>query len=271
VNEESGTEPNSSGQPILPESETVPTFECLFRAARDKYDEGDMTAALNLACEGLKRDEFHPGLLEVTGLAAYHLGEMSAALEKLEAASAVSPLSASAQVALADLYANFGKPLSARAILDFLIEPERCPTPQLPDVARIYGRLRAYREALRVCRRLVRLRSWYHPAHYGIAFYLAKLGRPLTQRIRYLREAHSLAPTAITYRIALAGALASLSSFEEACELIGEVPASAITCPCCVRRFHEAAQVVGDVNLARRLGAVLQNQTGEESRGCAGE
>lgn len=226
--------------------------DCLFRSARDALDEGDFASALELSRAGLLRDGDHPGLLQVFGLAAYQLNEPLDALEGLEGAGVVSPLSAPSRLALADLYLRFGRREAAASELLFLAEPGRCPTPLMADLARLLGVLGAYRSAFKVCRRLTQLRPWYHPAHYGMAFYLAKLNRP-AKAIRHLRAAHALAPTALPYRVALAGALADAGEFAEACDLVRDVPADAIACPEVLKRLQGAAEVDGDVELAVRL------------------
>jgi tetratricopeptide (TPR) repeat protein len=118
--------------------------DCYAHAARAKFDEDDFAAAIELAREGLLEDEYHPGLLQVYGLAAYHLGEVLDALEGLEWASLVAPLDPLAQITLADAYVHLGKPKSARAMLKFLAEPGRCPTPMLPDLSRLLGKVGAY-------------------------------------------------------------------------------------------------------------------------------
>lgn len=227
--------------------------DCLCRSATDKLDEGAFAAALELARAGLQRDENHAGLLQVYGLAAYHLGEPLDALEGLEGASVIAPLSPISQLALGDLYIGFGKRDSAATILLFLAEPGRCPTPLLPDLARLLGKLGAFRSAFKVCRRLTELRPWYHPAHYGMAYYLAKLNRPLTKIIRHLRAAVELSPRAVPYRVALASALASSARPEEACAVIVCVPAEAIGCADCLKRLQGAAEDAGEVELAVRF------------------
>ncbi|HEX4612129.1 MAG TPA: hypothetical protein VH092_28295, partial [Urbifossiella sp.] len=186
-------------------------------------------------------------------LAAYHLGEPFAALDRLEAAAAVAPLDPQSRLALADLYARMGKPSAARVALRFLAEPGRCPVPLLPDLARLLGRVGAYRAALRVCRRLIAARPWYHPAHYGAAFYLLKLNRPAGRVVRHLRAAAELAPRAVPYRVALAGALAAAGRPGAACRVIRGIPAAAIGCASCLRRLLDLAEAAGDARLTARL------------------
>ncbi len=239
--------------------------DCLFRWARDAFDLGDYSAALGLVRKGLARAPDHPGLLQVSGLAAYHLGEPFAALDRLEAAAAVAPLDPQSRLALADLYARSGRRATARVDLRFLAEPGRCPIPLLPDLARLLGRVGAYRAALRVCRQLLAARPWYHPAHYGAAYYLSKLNRPAGGVIRHLRAAAQLAPRALPYRAALAGALVGVGRAGAACRVIRETPLDAVACVCCLRRFTDAAEAAGDDELAALLRDRLREVT---ARGC---
>jgi tetratricopeptide (TPR) repeat protein len=227
--------------------------DCYYHAAQAKFDDDDFTGTLELARVGLLKDEDHPGLLQMYGLAAYHLGALEDALEGLEGASIIAPLCPLAQLALADVYLHFGQRKSAAAGLSFLAEPGRCPTPLLPDLARLLGKLGAYRSAYKVCRRLAKLRSWYHPAHYGMAYYLAKLKKTPRKIIVHLRAAHELAPNAIPYRVALAGALSTAGFPEEACEVIRCVPPGAVSCPDCLNRIQLAAEEAGEVELAMRF------------------
>lgn len=227
--------------------------DCLCRSATEKLDEGDFSRARELARAGLLRDENHAGLLQVYGLAAYHLNEPRDALEGLEAASVLAPLSPLSQLALADLYLGFGQRETAATVLSFMAEPDRCPTPLLPDLARLLGKLGAFRTAFKVCKRLTRLRPWYHPAHYGMAYYLAKLKRPRAKIIRHLRAAVELAPCAFLYRVALAGALADAGRSEEACAVVRNVPVGAMNCPSCLQRLQWAAEEASEVQLAMRL------------------
>ncbi len=227
--------------------------DCICRAATEKLDDDDFAGALALARAGLARHEHHAGLLQVYGLAAYHLGDRRKALAGLEGASAVAPLAPVSQLALADLYMVLGKRKSAAAGLSFLTEPGRCPNALLPDLARLLGKFGAYRSAFKVCRRIVRVRSWYHPAHYGMAHYLAKLNAPPAQVIRHLRTAVALAPAAVPYRLALAGALATARRPAEACAVIRSVPAGAVSCPACLKRLLTAAEATNDTELAQRF------------------
>lgn len=245
--------------------------DCICRTATERLDDDDFAGALALARTGLVKHKDHAGLLQVYGLAAYHLGEPRAALAGLESASIVAPLAPVSQLALADLYMGSGMRKSAAAGLSFLTERGRCPNALLPDLARLLGKFGAYRSAFKVCRRIVRIRSWYHPAHYGMAHYLAKLNAPPTRVIRHLRAAVRLAPGAVPYRLALAGTLATARRPAEACDVIRPVPARAVNCPACLKRLLKAAEAANDSELVKRfqdrLRDVLQHRR-EAADGC---
>ncbi len=242
--------------------------DCLFRWACDAFDLGNYPAALGLARKGLVRDPDHPGLLQLCGLAAYHLGEPFAALDRLEAAAAIAPLDPQSRLAIADLYARMGKPGAARVALRFLAEPGRCPLPLLPDLARLLGKVGAYRAAFRVCRRLVAARPWYHPAHFGAAFYLSKLRRPADRILRHLRAAVRLAPQALPYRVALAEALVTVGRLQAACRVIRALPADA-GCPCCLTRLRGTAEAAGDAALAADLDERIRAGAGDRRHGAS--
>lgn len=244
--------------------------DCLFRAARDKFDEGEFRGVLEFAREGLLHEEYHPGLLQMKGLAAYSLGELPEALEGFEAASMVAPLCPAARLALADVYLHFDKPQSAVACLRFLTEVGRCPTPLLPDLAKILGKAGLYRSALRICRRIIRLRGWFHPAHFGAAYYLAKLKGSPSKIIQHLRAAQVQAPQAIPYRVTLAGALSGVGEHIEACELIRMLPTSAIRCTVTIKQLQESAEITRDTELASRLRDRLKEISSRrnEDNGC---
>jgi tetratricopeptide (TPR) repeat protein len=250
------------------------TAQYLFRSAQEKFNLGRYRDARELARAGLLHDEYHPGLLEVYGLAAYRLDDLHDSMEGLERASMVAPLSPLSQLILAELYLRVGKRANAAAGLAFLAEPGRCPTPLLPDLSRLLGTLGAFRKAFKVCHRLTRLRPWYHPAHYGMGFYLAKLKQPTGRILRHLRAAHDLAPRAVPYRVAMAEVLVNAGRCEEAIELIRCVPPFAVNCCTCLKRLQAAAESAGDGELAmrfrERFHEVVRDRGGEADRDCCG-
>jgi tetratricopeptide (TPR) repeat protein len=223
----------------------------LFHQAAERHlAAGQWAAARDLALFGLRADPHHGRLHEAVGVAEYELEEFAAALFHLEAATAAVPLGVEPQLALADLYARFGQTQSAGVVVRFLAEADRCPVPLLPRLAKLLGRCGEDELALGVCQRLTLLRPTFHPAWYGAAFYLDRLGRPAGEIAFPLREAFALAPHLLLYRISLAGALADTGREGEAYRLLAEVPPAAVRCGCQCRRFARVCELAGDAERA---------------------
>lgn len=218
----------------------------LHRTAVGHLAAGEWEAARDLALVGVRTDPDHGRLHEVLGLAEYEMEEFVAALFHLEAASIAVPLGVEPQLALADLYTRFGQPQSATAVVRFLAEDDRCPTPLLPRLAKLLGRCGEDEVALGVCQRLTLLRPDFHPGWYGAAFYLDRLGRSPGEIAFPLREAFDLAPHMPMYRISLAGVLADTGRETEAYHLLADVPPEVVRCGCQCRRFARVCEIAGD-------------------------
>jgi tetratricopeptide (TPR) repeat protein len=208
-----------------------------FRAARQRFDEGDFAGAAELCRDALRDRPDDGDLWQLCGAACWELGLVEDAREALETASCLKPLSPLAQCALAELYTQTNQVESARAICANLAGRDDCPVPLMPRVAKGLGRLGEYGLALGVCERLVALRPGHHPALFGVAFYKSALGAPPEEILPYVSAAHELAPTVCSYRVSLASVLAMLGRCDEAYEVARDVPAEAVRCPSCVRRL----------------------------------
>ncbi|VTS08146.1 tetratricopeptide repeat protein [Tuwongella immobilis] len=228
-------------------------LECMVRTALDCYERGDLFGAQRLAREGLQRDSDHGGLWQLLGVVSFQLEQWSDALEAFEQASVRIPLNAVARFAWADLCLRIGQESDARTMLRFLAIPGQCPTAMLPDLSRLLGRVGEYRRALQVCKRLIQRQPWYHPAYYGAAFYLRKLGKSPRRIALLLEAAHRLAPTAATYRISLAMTRCRQRQFAAAVELLRPVDVTQIRCLTCLKQFRRAAMQVIDFALAARI------------------
>lgn len=180
------------------------TAECLYQSAREEFAAGQFLLAAHACRAGLIGEPAHPGLHELLGLALFKIDNEVGSLRHLEEATLLAPLAPEGRLTLAELYTRLGQVESAVAILHFLAEPGRCPTPLMPDVAKGLGRLGEHDAALGVCLRIIAARPDYHPAHFGAAFYLVKLGGPPAEIGQHLRAARDLAPHAAPYRNALA-------------------------------------------------------------------
>lgn len=220
--------------------------DLFYRTAVDHLATGNPDAARNAGRAGLQVDPDHLRLHEIVGLAEYDLEQHAQAVHYLEAASLFGSLGTVGHLALADCYHRFGQTTAATAVYEFLAEPGRCPNPALPDVIRGFGRLGRYEDALRLCERLKDQWPTYHPAWFGIAYYLGQLEHPIVTLVAPLEAALELAPYALTYRINLAAVYADLDRLSDAYALVWDIPADAVGCPCLCRRLARAFAYAGD-------------------------
>lgn len=220
--------------------------ELIWQSAAQHLAAGEWRAASAAAEAGLRHAPDHGGLHEVAGVAAYEQEEFSTSLFHLESATTFTPLGVDSQLLLADLYLRFAQMGAARAVLEFLADGDRCPTPMLADLAKALGRAGRPDVALGVCQRLTAVRPSYHPAWFGVAYYLGQLGRPAGQLEFPLRKAFELAPQALPYRLNLAAVYADIGRLAEAYRLVSGVPVEVVGCRCQCRRFATACEAAGD-------------------------
>jgi tetratricopeptide (TPR) repeat protein len=208
---------------------------------RRQFDEAERWARVGLAV-----DEDDGQLWQLLGVALWSRGERDPAREALESASVLVPLCPLATCALADCYYRLGKVEPARACLMHLARPGRCPVELLPRVASGLGAIGEDAVALEVCRRIVDHDPAHHSAHFGIAYYLARLDGPAEDVIESLRRAHSLAPDRLPYRLNLAWALACVGKWGESAELLAELSAGTVRCPFWLARMETVFVSAGD-------------------------
>jgi tetratricopeptide (TPR) repeat protein len=230
---------------------TMSSADSYHVAARTKFDEGEFPEAVALCRQGLLLDPDHPGLLQISGVSYYELGEWEDSLADLEGACSLAPLSSISQLVLAAIYSTkCRQPETALAIYEFLAEPGRCPTPLLPEVARGLGELGAYPQAFRACLRMIELRPGLHQAQFGAAFYMVRMGTSAEQVLPHLRRAFELSPATLSYRVSLAMLCAQIGQVSEAYELLRIVPPEKISCSDCLRRMVSVLTAAGDEHLA---------------------
>lgn len=207
-------------------------------------------------------------LWEVYGLSLWMTGDVGAALPALEAASLFVPLDPLAQLALAAAYAWADKPDLARTVYTHLAGLPVFPVPLMPRLAAGLGRVGEYAVALPVCEKIVELRSCYHPAWFGIAYYLRKLGRPVADAIPPLERALALAPDEEAYRLNLAACHAQNGDFTSAYRVAECVDVRTVRCTHWLRLMLAVFDAVGDEGRFHQCRQQLA-RPGDASGGCS--
>ncbi|WP_435016132.1 tetratricopeptide repeat protein [Tundrisphaera sp. TA3] len=221
---------------------------CLELARHGRYED-----AADLAGVAVLDEPSDGQLWQLCGLLRHKLGRMPGALEALETASALVPLAPASRCALAECYARSGHDGLACEIYCALSRDRACPTDLLPNIASGLGSMGEDEEALNTCLELLRRDPNYHQAHYGVAFYLRRMGRPPRAMLPMVARAHEIAPEVALYRITLACLHHDLGNGREAYDLLRDVDPSAYHCRCCVERAAKIFRNHGDDERAAAL------------------
>jgi len=218
----------------------------LFQIGLALIRQGDYQPAAELASSAVLDFPDDGNLWELRGVALHHLGEHSAARSALETASLLQPIDVGARYCLAGCYAATGLYDLAVFVYQMVAEDGRAPLWLLPNIASKLGQLNEHQAALGVCRLILLRDDSRHEAHFGIAFYLRRLGAPLEAVVEATTRAHELAPQVPLYRVVLASLLHEMDQTEEAYDLLRQLPPESIACPCSLRRMMLVFDAVSD-------------------------
>lgn len=216
---------------------------CFELAGAGRLDEAGDLAEYALAHEGE-----NGSLWRFVGLLRHGAGDFAGGCEALETAQLLVPLDPPATCALAECLARTGCRALACEIYQHLAASDRTTERLLPNIAAGLGYLGEYSGALGVCLDLTRRSPELPEAHFGVAFYLRRLGEPPEAALPYIARAHELAPAVALYRISLATLLDHGGRREEAYELLRGVDLDEVTCRCCLRRMTTIFFAAGDAD-----------------------
>jgi len=206
--------------------------QCLALIDQDQSDE-----AVRLV-EGVVQQHQDDGYVwQLLGLLRHRTRDMKGAQGALETSSLLVPLKPSARCALADCYARTGHQDLAVDLYNDLAADARCPTELLGTIASGLGALGQHEFALEVCRTLVRREPDCPEGHFGIAYYLRRLGASIAVALPSATRAQELAPQDPLYTVALASMFAHLGRHEEARDLLRDLDPTTVTCRCCLQRM----------------------------------
>jgi Flp pilus assembly protein TadD len=180
------------------------------------------------------------------GLALFHRCDYALARAAFEHASTFAPLDENSTGALAECCLRTGRRSQAVNLYRDLASRPHCPTELLPSIAAGLGFAGDNQAALDVCRLAAEREPNCPEPHFGITFYLRRLGYPARVAIPYMARAFELSVGDDLYRCALAFLLAEDDRTEEASDLLQEIQVKGVGCPCAIRRMMAIFQRVGD-------------------------
>jgi len=218
-----------------------------YEAALRHYDLGELLECAELLRTALLRFPDDGRFIQLQGLLWHSQRRYAAACRAFEMASLLVPLSAAAQLALADVYRRSGRNDDAKTILSFLVTRHDLPTILLPGLTAALGLLGEYQQALEVCRDASRRDPEQDEALYAMAYYMNKLDYPLECIVPLLRRAISLAPDSRLYRVSLAVLCARSGNWDEAYAIFAPLDVAEMRCQTCVRFMAGAFDRRGDI------------------------
>ena len=171
------------------------------------------------------------------GLLRYQRRWLFGATAALETAATLVPLDPPTRLVLAECFARTGLPALAKHVYEALAADPTLPDALLPPVAAGLGHIGEFGPALGACLELTRRDPMLPEAHFGVAFYLRKLGRSPASILPIVARAHDLAPAVPLYRVSLATLLDHVGRRDEARELLRGLDLDAVSCRGCIRRM----------------------------------
>lgn len=209
---------------------------------------GLLNEAGDLAECALAQQGENGSLWRFVGLMRHQAGDFVGACGALETSQLLVPLDPATNCVLAECLARTGCRELASEIYQSLAESNRTPERLLPTIAAGLGYLGDFTSALGVCLDLTRRSPEFPEAHFGVAFYLRRLGEPPESALSYIARAHELAPDVVLYRISLATLLDHGGRREEAYELLRGVDLDEVSCGGCLRKMTTIFFAAGDAD-----------------------
>ena len=229
------------------------------QTAKELFHSGFPHDALQRLRSGLKEAPEAGQLWELYGVIHHAEQAFSEALEALETATTLRPLSLGGQLALADCYRRADLPQTAQSMFQHLARRQDLPRQYVPDVVCGLAALGDYPTALDLSRRVAEQDPTCVQALYGTAYYMARCGYPTELVIPIMDHVVRLAPHDLRFRVALgmlhltAGQpdLAYPVLVKLSCEQL-----ASLTCSRCLYQFANLFETRGDET--RRCACLLR-------------
>lgn len=186
-------------------------------------------------------------LWELLGVSHQRAGSHELAREALEMATLLKPLDIGARFCLAEAYAATGSSEMAVFVFRLVSDDPQTPTWLLPKIASQLGELEEFGHALGVCQLIIERDPLRHEAHFGVGFYLRRLGIAPCKVLTAVGRAHEIAPDVPLYRIVCASLLKELGQAEAAYDLLQSLPAGSVDCASSLRRMLDVFHTANDV------------------------
>jgi tetratricopeptide (TPR) repeat protein len=207
---------------------------------RNAFENGQHNLAKHLATHLLSDEPEHGAAWEYLGLIQYLMGEYEDAVNSLERASLFVPLKLVGHIRLAIAYGKMQRIDLARDLLMELTSHPRVDPAALLEIARGFDGLDLPHLAMKTCRQASAIDSQLAQPYYDLGCYAARAGYPAHVTANLARQAVSLDPENIEYRLGLTSVWVKMGQQKRAYSLmkgITEHQIQLIRCECCLQRL----------------------------------
>lgn len=225
------------------------SIESAQRRASDLHRSGFLKGAIDVLEVELAHSPDEGTLWQFRAELLHQAGDFALALDNIERAQMLVPLSNQGQRVLAECYAKLGHKELAITAYQLLATQPQLDTTLAIEVQRALGALGQWREAAKVCRRVLDESPDDDRALFALARALLQLGQPSEAAVPLLRRAVYLAPHVEQYRIALVIQLVDQRRCDDAYAELVLLPVGElkhVCCKGCLRRLLELAVLHGD-------------------------
>lgn len=248
--------------------------ESAIHRAQDLAGRGFLKGAIDVLEVELAKSPDLGKAWELRGELLHQAGDFAAALDNIERAQLLVPLTPMGQLVLADSYARCGHKEPARLAYELLAGEAELGTSVAMKVQQGLGSLGEWRAAAKLCRRVLEQTPDDDHALFALARALLRLGQPSETVVPLLRRAVYLAPHIEQYRIALVTQLVEQGRCNDAYAELRLLPVGElkhVCCKGCLRRLLELAVLHADSPRAAVLAAQLAKFTEQKAASHEGE
>ncbi len=219
---------------------------------KEAYLADDSVLADSLMKQALVETGSASRLLEISGIIAYHQGNVQESIRLIEAAMFEIGLSISGQLTLANAWLQTGDFDSTRTTVTFLVDIiERVPCSMLPDLTHLLSAIQEYELAIAVCREAYERNPDDDNAVFGAAFYMDRAGYPVELVKSMMLKAVDMKPSSQLYRANLAVVCSAMGQWEiaysHACRL-SDAALKSLPCRCMAKQIAELFSRFQDVD-----------------------
>jgi Flp pilus assembly protein TadD len=212
--------------------------------------------------------------LESSGLALNEAGDLSRCRVVLEMAQMLVPLSASAELALAECYVVTKDADLAVGLLNHVARSASANSPTLLRAASLFKELGSFREAWLACREAVRKSPDDAQAWFDLSASMGRVGFPFSKIELVVQKAIDLEPDNVVFRISLAAALAKLGREQHAYAVVrrfGAKELEQICCSSCLKNLRTLYEQADDWRGVCLCNEQLVQRSITDASDCCGE